>query len=31
VVVLVACIVVGVYLYGADLIWKRFVQDVLLR
>ena len=31
VVVLVACIVVGIYLYGADLIWKRFVQDVLLR
>jgi len=31
VVVLVACIVVGVYLYGADLVWKRFVQDVLLR
>ena len=31
VVVLVACIVVGVYLYGADLIWKRFVQNVLLR
>ena len=31
VVVLVACVVVGVYLYGADLIWKRFVQDILLR
>jgi preprotein translocase SecE subunit len=31
VVVLVACIVVGVYLYGNDLVWKRFVQDVLLR
>ena len=31
VVVLVACIVVGVYLYGNDLIWKRFVQHVLLR
>jgi preprotein translocase SecE subunit len=31
VVVLVACIVVGVFLYGNDLIWKRFVQDVLLR
>jgi preprotein translocase subunit SecE len=31
VVVLVACIVVGIYLYGADLVWKRFVQDVLLR
>ena len=31
VVVLVACIVVGVYLYANDLVWKRFVQDVLLR
>jgi len=31
VVVLVACIVVGVYLYGADLVWKRFVENVLLR
>jgi preprotein translocase SecE subunit len=31
VVVLVACVVVGVFLYGNDLIWKRFVQDVLLR
>jgi len=31
VVVLVACIVVGLYLYGADLIWKRFVENVLLR
>jgi preprotein translocase SecE subunit len=31
VVVLVACIVVGVFLYGNDLIWKRFVQNVLLR
>jgi preprotein translocase subunit SecE len=31
VVVLVACIVVGVFLYGNDLLWKRFVQDVLLR
>ena len=31
VVVLVACIVVGVYLYGNDLVWKRFVQHVLLR
>jgi preprotein translocase SecE subunit len=31
VVVLVACIVVGLYLYGNDLVWKRFVQDVLLR
>ena len=31
VVVLVACIVVGVYLYANDLVWKRFVQNVLLR
>jgi preprotein translocase SecE subunit len=31
VVVLVACVVVGFYLYFNDLIWKRFVQDVLLR
>ncbi len=31
VVVLVACIVVGIYLYANDLVWKRFVQHVLLR
>ena len=31
VVVLVACITVGLFLYGADLVWKRFVQDILLR
>jgi preprotein translocase subunit SecE len=31
VVVLVACIVVGFYLYGADLIFKRLVQNVFLR
>jgi preprotein translocase subunit SecE len=31
VVVLVACFVVGVYLYGADLIFKRFVENLLLR
>jgi preprotein translocase SecE subunit len=31
VVVLVACIVVGVYLYAADLVWKRFVENILLR
>jgi preprotein translocase SecE subunit len=31
VVVLVACIVVGVFLYANDLVWKRFVQHVLLR
>jgi preprotein translocase subunit SecE len=31
VVVLVACIVVGIYLYANDLVWKRFVQHLLLR
>jgi len=31
VVVLVACIVVGVYLYGADLVFKRLVERVFLR
>ena len=31
IVVLVACIVVGIYLYGNDLIWKQFVQKILLR
>jgi preprotein translocase SecE subunit len=31
VVVLVACIIVGFYLYGNDLIWKRVVQHVFLR
>ena len=31
VVVLVACIIVGFYLYGNDLIWKRVVQDVFLK
>jgi preprotein translocase SecE subunit len=30
VVVLVACIVVGVYLYVNDEVWKQFVQKVLL-
>jgi len=30
VVVLVACIVVGVYLYVNDQVWKEFVQKVLL-
>jgi preprotein translocase SecE subunit len=29
-VVLIACIVVGAYLYGNDLIWKHFVSNVLL-
>jgi preprotein translocase subunit SecE len=31
VVVLVACIVVGVYLWGADQVFKPLVQKVLLR
>ena len=31
VVVLIACIVVGFYLWGADQVFKRFVEDVLLR
>jgi preprotein translocase subunit SecE len=30
VVVLIACLIVGVFLWGADLVFKRFVQDVLL-
>jgi len=30
VVVLIACFVVGLYLWGADLVLKRFVQNVLL-
>src|SRR6266850_2746005 len=28
VVVLIACVIVGVYLYAADLVFKRLVQDV---
>jgi preprotein translocase subunit SecE len=31
VVVLVACVVVGVYLYGADLVFKRLVENAFLR
>ena len=31
VVVLVACFVVGVYLYGADLVFKRLVENAFLR
>jgi preprotein translocase subunit SecE len=30
VVVLIACLIVGVYLYAADLIFKRLVQDVFI-
>jgi preprotein translocase subunit SecE len=31
VVVLIACIIVGFYLYAADQVFKRFVEHVLLR
>ncbi len=31
VVVLVACFVVGIFLYGADLVFKRVVENLLLR
>jgi preprotein translocase subunit SecE len=31
VVVLVACFVVGVFLYSADLVFKRLVENVLLK
>jgi preprotein translocase subunit SecE len=31
VVVLVACFVVGLYLYGADLVFKRLVENAFLR
>jgi preprotein translocase subunit SecE len=30
VVVLIACVIVGVYLWGADIVLKRFVENVLL-
>jgi preprotein translocase SecE subunit len=30
-VVLVACIIVGIYLWANDLLWKHFVQNVLLK
>jgi preprotein translocase subunit SecE len=30
VVVLVACVIVGIYLYANDLLWKHFVQKVLI-
>jgi preprotein translocase subunit SecE len=28
--VLIACVIVGIFLYTADLVFKRLVQDVLL-
>ena len=31
VVVLIACLIVGLYLYGADLVFKRLVENVLLK
>jgi preprotein translocase subunit SecE len=31
VVVVIACLVVGVFLWGADLVFKRLVENVLLR
>jgi preprotein translocase subunit SecE len=31
VVVIVACVIVGVYLYANDLVWKHVIQDLLLR
>jgi preprotein translocase subunit SecE len=30
VVVLIACVIVGIFLYAADLVFKRLVQDVFL-
>jgi preprotein translocase subunit SecE len=30
VVVLIACVIVGIFLYAADLVFKRLVQNVLL-
>jgi preprotein translocase SecE subunit len=30
VVVLIACLIVGIFLYTADIVFKRFVQNVLL-
>jgi preprotein translocase subunit SecE len=30
VVVLIACLIVGIYLWGADLVFKRLVQDVFI-
>ena len=30
VVVLIACLIVGIFLYTADLVFKRLVQDILI-
>ena len=30
-VVIIACVIVGVYLWANDLVWKHFVQNVLLK
>ena len=29
-VVLIACLIVGIYLYANDLVWKRVIQNVFL-
>jgi len=31
IVVLIACAIVGVYLWGADLVFRRLVENVFLR
>ena len=31
IVVIIACLIVGAYLYAADLIFKPFVRDILLK
>ena len=31
IVVIIACVIVGAYLYAADLIFKPFVRDILLK
>ncbi len=30
-VVIIACIIVGAYLYANDLVWKRVVENLLLK
>jgi preprotein translocase subunit SecE len=31
IVVIIACVIVGAYLYAADLVFKPFVRDILLK
>jgi len=31
VVVLIACLIVGIFLYGSDLVFKRLVEQVFVR